>query len=307
MNWINWFLIAFTIASCIVVASIVNCCTAKKLYLSNWWKKNYYLNTKYIINLIVAIGFLIYFISLRYVNDIKELIAHRNLINIDLTNQSDELIYFRSFRISKVFLLDWCPCFSIIISLFAIFDYKQRYVNLMGLIGFCFGFITLIGGLIGQEEIPIDQFWNYVSVGIGWNQIYFGLHFYLCIFGLYLFSNLRRFDVANISLFHAILISYMIYVPLSAHFWSISNNASGYVIGDWVPLQGAIAQFEIVGRIINQHFIINAFVMFLLMYLAFVAGFFAKLLILKYQNRKRNLKYNIPFVDRKIAKLLFKL
>ncbi|KEZ22703.1 DUF5378 family protein [Ureaplasma diversum] len=305
MNWINWFLIGFTIVSCLSVAVLTNCFRVKKLYLYNWWKKNYYINTKYLINLLISIGYLAYFISLRYSKDVEQFIAHKDLIYSDPFNLYDELLYFRSFRISKVFLLDWCPCFSVIISLFAIFDYKQKYVNLMGLIGFCFGFITLIGGLIGQERIEVDQFWTYVTVGVGLNQIYFGLHFYLCIFGLYLFSNLRRFDVANISLFHAVLISFMIYVPISVHFWKVTNNASGYVMGDWIPLQGSLAQFEIVGKIINQHFIINAFVMFLWMYLAFVAGFFAKLYILKTINKKDQKSYSIPFVDHKIAKIIF--
>ncbi|QJG66916.1 DUF5378 family protein [Mycoplasma phocoenae] len=161
----------------------------RKYKSDDWLLKNNKLNLKWIINLIIGVTFLIYFLTIRWLPDLK------NLKTMDIKHSvgmSDYELYKYSYTYSKVFLLDWCPFFSIIFAIIAIFDRKMRIIHFFGFIVFCFGTLTIIGGFIENKNLNWSNFFEYVTIGIKPNSIYFGLHFFMAFFGLYNFALLKK-------------------------------------------------------------------------------------------------------------------
>lgn len=290
----NYFLIGLTIfcITCIGLANfLIKPIQIKK---HNWLTWNYFINTKWIINTLISISFLIYFCCLRWAPNIHVFfINHIEIINVLRDKFSDDIdLYEASITISRTFLLDWCPCFSVLISCLAIFDKKQIIINHLGFLCFCFGLLTIIGGLIGDEPIRWNRLITYIFIGDKPNPIYFSLHFYLCLFGFYLFVNTRK----TIKIYwiyiiiHIILITYIIYVNVMILIFNIKNNASGFSFGDWYsPIY---AQYGTVAQFLQLNYRLNALIMCLFMYAIFIVGYLIRYHLQKIYINKYNIKYS---------------
>lgn len=246
----------------------------------NWWTTNYYKNSFWVTKIILSTLFLLYFIFMRWIPDIQN---YQNINYLDYD-------YVVSFKISKAFLLDWCPFFFVFINILAILDYKQKWSNLFGLIGVCFGFSTIIGNFaIEEPELIWSNIWKYVFIGTSINKIYFMLHCILCLYGFYLFSfsrinSFKKFKWQYIGIL-LILITFIIYSITITKSYNIKNNAAGFVEGDWT--YGG--QFYGLGATLDIAFEIKVTLMVVVMFLIILLGFyinhkFNDFLLTKYNN-----------------------
>ncbi|RCJ02848.1 hypothetical protein DSQ43_02355 [Ureaplasma urealyticum] len=290
----NYFLIAITILTIICIGLgnfFIKPVQTQKI---NWWTWNHFINTKWIINILISISFLIYFCCLRWAPGAKDFFSNEMEIINTLNDKYANYIssYEASITFSRTFLLDWCPCFSVLISIVALFDKIQIIVNYLGFLCFFFGLLTIVGGFVGDEAIWWDNLINYVFIGKSLNTIYFALHCYLCVFGFYLFVNTRK----TIKIYwiyiiiHTILIGYIIYVNVMIVIFNVKNNASGFSFGDWYS--PVYAQYSTVAQVLQLDYRLNALVMCLFMYAIFVVGYLIRYYLQKVYINKYNIKYS---------------
>ncbi|WP_031489219.1 DUF5378 family protein, partial [Ureaplasma canigenitalium] len=284
---LNYVLIAMTILFASLIAFFNTYFKRTRRFKYRWITKNHFINLKWVINIIICTGFLIYFISLRYVYNVNDFIHLKGGVYNIPSNDVD--LYFRSATISKTFLLDWCPWMSILICLVGIIDFKQEVLPLFGFAAFVFGIITIVGGLLFQEIIERETFSMYLFTGIAPNRIYFAMHFFMVIYGMYTFTNLRTVKSLSLLFFHLILIGYIIYVNALGHALKVVNNLSGFASGDYYT--GIYQQYKTIGDFLGQNPLINGYIISLFVYIILLLGIYIRFKIAKLISKKFDIHY----------------
>ncbi|MCV3754121.1 DUF5378 domain-containing protein [Ureaplasma zalophigenitalium] len=280
------FLLIAIIIVCAYVFQNKQIKTPYKKYL--WWSNKHFIKSKWLLNCVICLVFLLYFILIRYSYDVNELITFQSRDPYYIQTHH----YQYSFRYSKVLLLDWCPCVMIILILLGIFDFKQHLIQYFGFVSFSLGLFTIIG-MAFQKPITYEDAFEYTFVGLGNDRLYFMMHFFMVIFGLINFLRIRSIHKLGIIMAHLFLIGYIVYANILAYSLHIDYNVGGFKIGDWYAENVYVsdAQFGVLASYLKLNWYYNLLIMISVVYLVIVLLCTAHLLfIYRLQN-----KLKIPF------------
>lgn len=187
----------------------------------------FYINHYYIILSVFALFILIYFICARYSLDVQSYLSYKNDYNS----------IYRSMYLSKILLLDMCPLMAFLLPITSIFK-KTRKISLI------FSPITIIGSSItifGQiifENVNMDQFAQYLFLGIGLNRMYFMMHFLTLILAIIILIINYKFNYRDCIYTFLFYLLWVFYVSLCTSSLDIKCNASGMVAYDWISPYG---------------------------------------------------------------------
>ena len=191
------------------------------------WKNKFTLTIK-ILEIILGIFGLIYFIIFRYTQDIINLINYQN-------STSDISIYY-----SKVLLLDMCPFMYVFLNLCFIFDYKNKLIKVVSLWSIIGSSITIIGSIWSANDDGDP--WKYIFIDSQEGALYYFIHGYMLIFGTFFYVYNNRLNFVNVLGAHVLAGTYLIYVLIIVKTLNITQNATGLVEYDWINVNGEYHQ-----------------------------------------------------------------
>ncbi len=195
------------------------------IFLCNIYFSNIKLFYKYYFWFPIGCLLLIYFLLLRWIPDLNNLIVN---LNKDISVQQHSILW------SKVLLLDMCPLSYVLLSLSLIFDKTRTTTKILCPITIIGGSITMFSFLVNPPEDmwTINQV-KYFFLGTETNRIYFMMHFLMVLFGLGLYLNTKTFTKYSFVGELLFLIFFIAYVQIIINSLNIQSNASGMVEGDW--------------------------------------------------------------------------
>ncbi|QGZ97382.1 hypothetical protein GE118_01060 [Mycoplasma sp. NEAQ87857] len=170
--------------------------------------------------------FLIYFIIFRYSIDIKELITIYQDNNPSLNARYSGIM-------SRIFFLDWCPAFALLISFAYLFDNKGRVI-------YIFSIMSIVGGYITLPTIPLSETIDHITlkylfIGTDVNRLYFLMHWYLAVSGTISFIFYTKPKYSDVIYAHITAALYFIYVAFISLSLDVLHNVTGIRESDWRP------------------------------------------------------------------------
>ncbi|MCV3728744.1 DUF5378 domain-containing protein [Ureaplasma miroungigenitalium] len=255
------FLLIITSVVCTYVFQNKQIKSQHKKYL--WWSNQHFMKSKWLLNCVLCCAFLLYFILIRYSYDAEQLVFLKTHSPIYIQQH----YYEYSFRMSKVLLLDWCPCVMMILILLGIFDYKQHLLQYFGFVSFSLGLFTIIGSAF-QEPILYSDALEYTFIGLGNDRLYFMMHFFMVIFGLINYLRIQSINKIGIIMAHLFLIGYIAYANILAYSLHIDYNVGGFKIGDWYVHDWSLnnAQFGVLASYLKLKWYYNLLIMIAIVY-----------------------------------------
>lgn len=197
------------------------------------WKNKFTLTIK-IIQVVLGIFGLIYFVIFRYTQDVL------NLIHIQNSSQNISIYW------SKVLLLDMCPFMYVFLNLCFILDWKNKLIKIVSLWSIIGSSITIIGSIWTANDDGNP--WKYIFIGSSEGELYYFIHGYMLIFGTFFFVYNNRLNLINVVGAHLLPSIYLIYVLIIVKTLNITQNATGLVEYDWVNVNGEYHQvYEMLG------------------------------------------------------------
>lgn len=175
---------------------------------------------------IFSILFLVYFILLRYADNVETLINSK----MKLIQFFDPYSY--SFIYSKVLLLDLCPMISILLPLSLIFDKTRNIAKVLSLFGIIGGFITIYGNMILIKQINIPL-WEFILIGEQPNALMFSSHFLILILSIVVILNSTCYTKWSFSGVIVFFVAFISYVLIISSILDIQCNTTGLQPGDW--------------------------------------------------------------------------
>lgn len=196
------------------------------IFLCNIYFSNVKLFYKYYFWLPIGCLLLIYFLLVRWIPDLNNLIVNSSK-NISI--QQHSVLW------SKVLLLDMCPLSYVLLSISLIFDKSRTTTKILCPITIIGGCITIFSFLVNPpEDIHTVSQIRYFFLGTETNRIYFMMHFLMVLFGLGLYLNTKTFTKYSLVGELLFLVFFIVYVEIIVHCIDIQSNASGMVQGDWL-------------------------------------------------------------------------
>ena len=205
----------FTFASLLSVFAFNH--KTKRLFNSYWF---------YSISSVIA---LIYFLSFRWVDDLKAL--------INVQGQSDILW-------SKVLLLDMCPFLAVFLPIVLLVDKKRTFAPCLAYFAIVGAGITIFGEIawIKLEDTNLS-WWQYTF----FNKLYFIMHFYIFIMAFIVILNSPTFNWNRVLAAHGYAIGYFSYISIMAFSLDVKQNVTGIVPFDW----SSLGQYRVIGQFLN--------------------------------------------------------
>lgn len=191
------------------------------------WKNKFKLTIK-ILEIILGIFGLIYFIIFRYTQDVI------NLINYEHSTYNLSIFY------SKVLLLDMCPFMYVFLNLCFILDYKNKLIKIVSLWSIIGSSITIIGSIWNANDNGDP--WKYIFIGSSEGALYYFIHGYMLVFGTFFFVYNNRLNFTNVLGAHLLASIYLLYVLIIVKTLNITQNATGLVEYDWINVNGEYHQ-----------------------------------------------------------------
>lgn len=256
-----------------------------------WSKVNFVKKDKwsYIIFCLINIVFLIYFLSMRFVDD---WIRINDYFNKKIFNVNE---YQHSIIISKAFLLDMCPFMSIALPL-SFFDKTRKTSALLSPFCILGGLITL--PFIGLSEPNATLNFHYLFVGTTNNPLYFMIHIYILNFGILALRRFNNFKYIDYLYLHIIAFSYFLYIFIVSKSLNVTYNVTGLVENDWTdPILGS---YYNAGKIFNLPYPYMVIIWFFIAYIFIIGVYTSKFLI--YKKKFTFLKQKIVLVWKKLFK-----
>ena len=188
--------------------------------------------TFYLVTSMIA---LIYFITFRWIWDLKD------WINGDGNNSVVK---------SKVLLLDMCPFLAVFMPIVLMIDRKRRFVPAIAFFAIVGAGITIFGQVMfekvgpnGNDHLINTTWWEYIF----FNKLYFIMHFYIFIMALIVILNSVSFDKTRVLMAHGYAIAFFTYVIIMVFTLNIDRNATGIVKYDW----SQNGQYHVLGEFFN--------------------------------------------------------
>ena len=203
----------------------------KKKWKWQWWY-----------SAIFAAGCLIYFIAGRWVTDFHELQSIPHLTPQEVSEQ-----FKPSYLISKVFLLDMCPCLLVIISAFAIVPFFNRVAYILAPIGLWTSCATLYLA-VSTYNSPLT--WQFIFLGYSPNLLFFMMHYLLMCLSLILLLSVPRYKWHWMILAVLFILLYIVYVYIVKFITGANWNLTGLTKNDWIiTYQNVITPTEIIHHV----------------------------------------------------------
>lgn len=214
------------------------------LLFHKWTKK---LFRSYWFYLIFSILYLIYFILIRYANDLSFVIKN----DFEYFKKYDPYTY--SFKLSKVFLLDLCPFVSIFLPISLLIDKTRNTSKVISIFGIIGGLLTIYGNLISIDSINVP-IWKFILLGENPNYIMFSSHYFIMILSFIVLLNSKKFTKWSILGTILFILFFICYVLLISQLLDIQCNTTGLRIGDWInPYKKYFwySQYAFLNKILN--------------------------------------------------------
>lgn len=140
-----------------------------------------------------------------------------------------------SLALSRLLLLDLCPFYAIFGSLSLLFKNKSLS-KIMAPYGLFGALVTIFGQIIHDaNEIPFNDYWQYIFVGNNINQLYFMMHYLSFILSLIVICWFRNWNLRLVGYMHVFAFFYFGYILfILAIVPEIKSNTTGILESDWI-------------------------------------------------------------------------
>ncbi|WP_027124261.1 DUF5378 family protein [Mycoplasmoides pirum] len=206
------------------------------------------------------------------------------------------VISSESLMLSRLLLLDLCPFYAIFGSLSLLLKNKTT-AKIMAPFGLFGAMVTIFGQIIHEaNDVLINNYWNYIFVGINPNQLYFMMHYLSFALSLMIICWMRNWNIKILGYMHIFALAYFGYVLIIVSVCpQITSNTTGILENDWI--NGG--EYVGVGIFLGiSTYPLVMFVGYLLSYISIVLIYFIRFLIEKVFI-KLNKKYDFVVIKNK--------
>lgn len=247
---------------------------------------------------IPSVAIVIYFVVFRFTQDWINLSNYlsNNFVG-GIYNMFPQYIYEGSYNYSLIFskalLLDLCPFVALALPLSLIFDKTRKIATIISPFAIFGGLITLFGGILFDANANWSV--EYLFVGAKGNEVYFFMHAYLLIAGVFVLSNSNNTKKSFFIWIHIFAIIFFVYITSIAYTKNVNWNVTGIVPNDWLRN----GEYYTVTQIFNLGFPYIVYLSYFLVY-----AFIIIISLINYywniSKIKRNLKKSITLYPKNI-------